>query len=436
MGVAFNEPLLEVALKNPVHGELTSVSQAWYFKQSGSTPEAITLVAPGSRWTYLDTGGDAGSVWRTLDYDDRGWSNGLAQLGFGDGDETTPIRRVGTNGQNSLTFYFRQPFVVTNLAAFNDLGMWLLRDDGGVVYLNGSEVFRSDSMPPPPTMITFQTLATNYNGGAAPPDNTVDKAILSTGFLVPGTNLVAVEIHQQATSSSDISFDFALTGRVATASSPPTILRSPTNQSVLPGGTAELTVEAMGDAPLGYEWWYNQTRLIEGTIGPVLTLTNVSTADGGTYQVVVVNSSGSATSQVATLTISNPDTDGDGMADAWELEHGLRIGVNDADLDPDGDGMTNLQEFIAGTDPQNRSSYLRIANVIAPGSSATAASISFFGVAGHSYAIQFMDQLPPAEWHSLTNLPVLSSDQLITVLDAQAPHQVRRYYRLQTPAQF
>lgn len=48
------------------------------------------------------------------------------------------------------------------------------------------------------------------------------------------------------------------------------------------------------------------------------------------------------------------DADKDGMDDAWELAHGLNPAVDDRNLDPDHDGLTNIQEYLHGTDPQNR----------------------------------------------------------------------------------
>lgn len=46
-----------------------------------------------------------------------------------------------------------------------------------------------------------------------------------------------------------------------------------------------------------------------------------------------------------------PDTDSDGMCDAWETAQGLNVGINEAADDADSDNSTNLEEFLAGTDP-------------------------------------------------------------------------------------
>ncbi|MFN0127932.1 MAG: Ig-like domain-containing protein [Verrucomicrobiales bacterium] len=67
-----------------------------------------------------------------------------------------------------------------------------------------------------------------------------------------------------------------------------------------------------------------------------------------------------------TLTISpaNPDVDDDGMADAWEREHGLDpADPGDALLDADGDGQPNRSEFLAGADPRLATSVLALSGL-------------------------------------------------------------------------
>jgi hypothetical protein len=50
--------------------------------------------------------------------------------------------------------------------------------------------------------------------------------------------------------------------------------------------------------------------------------------------------------------VLDPDDDNDGMPDWWEIEHGLDpFDPSDADDDPDGDGVDNLGEYLAGSDP-------------------------------------------------------------------------------------
>lgn len=210
--------LLWVSLLNPRGAELAKPFEVVFLPRANAI--SPVLVPSSSVWRYRDDGQDAGTVWREPGYDDSTWLEGAAQLGFGDGDEATLLRRWGTDGQPAITLYFRQPFPVANPGEFTNLVLELLRDDGGVVYLNGLEVYRSPTLPPPPEVIAYRTLADALAGSDAPPDNTVDVVQLDPAVLVSGINLVAVEIHQHRADSSDVSFSLLLAGQPAPPSAP------------------------------------------------------------------------------------------------------------------------------------------------------------------------------------------------------------------------
>ena len=197
-----------VALRNPSGGELTGASAAYLLPTTVSGPTNTTIIPLGAAWKYLDDGVDQGTAWRTAGFNDSGWSNGVAQLGFGDSpaDETTIVRRTNNFGTN-YTVYFRKTISVGNAAQFASLSLTVLRDDAALVYINGAEVLRSANLPS--GVIVYTNLATSTG------ENTVDTASLPA-LLTNGLNLVAVEIHQQALSSSDLSFDLQLTGIPAT----------------------------------------------------------------------------------------------------------------------------------------------------------------------------------------------------------------------------
>jgi hypothetical protein len=124
------------------------------------------------------------------------------------------------------------------------------------------------------------------------------------------------------------------------------------------------------------------------------------------------------------------DSDSDGMPDTWESAHGLDPRTNDASLDPDGDGLDNLAEYRAGTDPRNPASLLRLAaSVDTDGTVA----VSFDGVQGHGYTVQFRTELEGGIWRRLESVPVRVSSGPVMVIDPAAS-SAARFYRVLTPA--
>jgi hypothetical protein len=79
----------------------------------------------------------------------------------------------------------------------------------------------------------------------------------------------------------------------------------------------------------------------------------------GTDRITYHASDGTADSNTTTITITveEPDTDNDGMPDAWEVMYGLDPSVNDAAGDLDNDGFSNLIEYLRGTLPNDKSSH-------------------------------------------------------------------------------
>lgn len=183
-----------------------------------------TLVPAGATWKYLDNGSNQGTAWRTPAFNDSAWASGLAELGYGDGDEATVVSYGPNSNAKYATTYFRKAFSVTDPRNYAGLTLRVKRDDGVVVYINGTEVFRDNITTGP---VFYYTWAPT----AADDGMTFIPAAVSPSVLVAGTNVIAVEIHQSGGTSSDLSFDLELT-----ASAAPTVTRGPYLQQGTPSG--------------------------------------------------------------------------------------------------------------------------------------------------------------------------------------------------------
>ena len=174
----------------------------------GTSPVPVTLVPAGAVWRYLDDGSNQGSAWRNTNYADAAWRTGAAEFGYGGDGEVTLIRSNRTSGTRIITTYFRKAFVLSNAWALTNVTLGLLRDDGGIVYLNANEIFRSNMTN---TVVAYDTPALVAVSGAG--ESTFFTTNVNPALLREGTNLLAVEIHQQSATSSDVSFDLYLTAQ-------------------------------------------------------------------------------------------------------------------------------------------------------------------------------------------------------------------------------
>lgn len=169
-----------------------------------------TLIAAGADWRFDDTGADLGVAWRATDYDDSSWSNGVAELGFGDGDEATVVS-FGPEADNKfITTHFRHTFVVDTNDVYSQLTFRLRYDDGAVIYLNGAQIMRANL----PAIYAFDTLASAAVEGT---NEQTWSQFTVPGNLLAATNVVAVELHLAATNDADLTFDLELVGTVADA---------------------------------------------------------------------------------------------------------------------------------------------------------------------------------------------------------------------------
>jgi hypothetical protein len=174
-------------------------------------PMPRLLLPYGSAWHYHD-----GLTPLTVDPRDpgfdpaaAGWPSGPALLGYGDDDLATTLDYGVDAANKPMTAWFarRLELDAASLADIDVVDLSLIRDDGAAVYINGREVARSN-LPEgagPETPATSSTADADERAGQVFRFKAAD-------VLRAGSNLLAVEVHQISPSSSDLAFDFSLSG--------------------------------------------------------------------------------------------------------------------------------------------------------------------------------------------------------------------------------
>jgi hypothetical protein len=163
------------------------------------------LLDYGAIWSFNDSGQNLGTGWQQPQFDDGQWRRGPGLLGYDTKPLPKPGLRTRVNFGRQITYYFRCPFSFSGERRAGDrLILDQILDDGAVYYLNGNEVARP-RMPDGP--VSWTTLSSSTVPTAS---EEINAFTLDPNFLVKGSNLLAVEVHQCSPSSSDVVFAMRL----------------------------------------------------------------------------------------------------------------------------------------------------------------------------------------------------------------------------------
>lgn len=169
---------------------------------------------------------------------------------------------------------------------------------------------------------------------------------------------------------------------------------------------------------LGGSAWQKLRDVLAAPTNRVVWLTNSFSAARNRYF------------RLVTPLIGPADSDGNGMPDWWQIQYFGHLGV-DPNADPDGDGMSNLQEYLAGTDPTDANSVLKFESAMLSG---TNFIFSFTAISNHSYTIQSQSVAVNGAWQKCQDITAASSNRTLWLTNAVAAG-TNQFYRIVTPFQ-
>jgi PKD repeat protein len=172
---------------------------------TSGTPTTSVIVPSGSVWSWKFDNNPLPGNWSSPTFDASGWSSGPAVLGFGPSSVVTKIDTFSDPSQRPLAAYFTRQFQVDDASAVTQLTLNTVADDGIVVYVNGTEVGRTNM---PSGTIGPNTFASTSVPTSSAQHPTFD---VPTSLLVDGTNVISAETHLNYRKTANVTFDLTAT---------------------------------------------------------------------------------------------------------------------------------------------------------------------------------------------------------------------------------
>ncbi len=210
----------------------------------------------------------------------------------------------------------------------------------------------------------------------------------------------------------------------------PRLVETPLSQSVVQGGVVSVSAAATGNPlPFTWEWRRGSVPVATNSVNDrtsFLTFTNSNTPGSvQLYRVIVRNLANSVGANATFNLTTLADSDGDGLPDEWETQYFGSATAGSANTDSDGDGLTNGQEYAAGTNPTNNTSFLKV--VLTPGATPV---VSFGAEPNKTYTIQYATEVG-GPWRALANITAKAASRVESVPDPL--NAGNRFYRVVTP---
>ncbi|MBK3519434.1 CotH kinase family protein [Carboxylicivirga marina] len=159
-----------------------------------------TLIRKGDEWRYLVPTSTVDNAWKNSEFDDANWLLGPSGFGYGDDDDETVLQSI-------MSVYVRKQFNINNIEDVVQMVLHLDYDDGFVAYINGIEVAR-DNLGSAGSYVSYNQAADDYNHEAQMYQGLEPNLfeILNWKDIVhEGENVLAIQVHNHSTSSSDFS---------------------------------------------------------------------------------------------------------------------------------------------------------------------------------------------------------------------------------------